>query len=382
MRKISTLIAFFILFLSFSINAQAVKDAWSVGFGVTYPKYISHNLGWTSNINYGGHVSVSRYFSEHVAVKGDLKYLYLEGFYTNAANKKITASTSTFALDLNLLYYLTPCEVVSPYFLAGLGAVMFSPSDGPDAVAIGDNTLDYTINFGVGAEYKIDENWTLIGELAFSSVANTKFDGAYGAGNGGGLIGGEFDSYATFDLGVNYFFEKGEPSKICQLYDGIKIDNPNDPVDYERIENIVKKYIPREIVKEVPAKDNGGVNNSAYGYNATDNSWVLVGVNFDNNSSKFTAESYPILFHTALVMLQNPDIKVEVQGHTDNIGSEGSNQKLSERRADVVKNYLIARGVKADRIKTVGYGEKNPIADNKTADGRAMNRRIEFKVIN
>jgi len=81
-------------------------------------------------------------------------------------------------------------------------------------------------------------------------------------------------------------------------------------------------------------------------------------------------------------MLQNPDLKVEVQGHTDNIGSESSNQKLSEKRAEVVKNYLVARGVKADRIKVVGYGEKNPIADNKTADGRAMNRRIEFKVIN
>nr|HPN39861.1 OmpA family protein [Melioribacteraceae bacterium] len=265
----------------------------------------------------------------------------------------------------------------------GLGGGMFSTDNGPDTKMIdNDSEFEHFINFGFGAEYKIDENWNLVGELNFTTVANTKFDGAYGAGPGGGLLGGQYDSYAAFDLGVNYFFDKGEPSKICQLYDGIKIDNPNDPVDYERIENIVKKYIPREIVKEVPAKVDGGVNNSTYGYNAKEDSWVLVGINFDNNSSKFTAESYPILFHAALVMLQNPDIKIEVQGHTDNIGSESSNQTLSEKRAQAVKNYLVARGVKADRIKTVGYGEKNPISDNKTADGRAMNRRIEFKVIN
>ncbi len=382
MRKITTLIAFFVIVFTFSIEAQVVKDAWSVGFGFTYPKYINHNLGWTSNINYGGHLSIRRYFSEHVAIKGTARYLYLEGFYPLAANNKQKASTTFLSGQVDVMYYFAPCEIISPYIVAGLGGGLYSPKDGPDAKAIGDNQFDHFINFGFGAEYRIDDNWNLVGELSFATLANTKFDGAYGAGPGGGLLGGSFDSYATFDLGVNYFFDKGEPSKICQLYDGIKIDNPNDPVDYERIENIVKKYIPREIVKEVPAKIDGGVNNSAYGYNSKDETWVLVGINFDNNSTKFTAESYPILFHAALVMLQNPEIKVEIQGHTDNIGSESSNQKLSEKRADAVKNYLVARGVKADRIKTVGYGEKNPISDNKTADGRAMNRRIEFKVIN
>ncbi|MFH0736859.1 MAG: OmpA family protein [bacterium] len=383
MRKISTIIALFILVLSYTTEAQVVKDAWSVGFGFTYPKYINHNLDWTSNINYGGHVSVRRYFSEHIAIKGTARYLYLEGFYfAPGATKKTTASTTSLTGGIDVIYYFVPCEIISPYITAGFGGSLYSTKDGPNSKAIGDNQIDHFISFGFGAEYKYDENWNIVAELSLQSMADTKFDGAYGAGPAGGLIGGMFDSYAAFDLGVNYFFDKGEVSKICQLYEGLKVENPSEPVDYERIENLVKKYIPREIIKEVPAKQEGGVNNSAYGYNATDNTWILVGVNFENNSTKFTAESYPILFHSALVMLQNPEIKVEVQGYTDNIGSEKSNQTLSEKRAESVKNYLMARGVKGDRIKTVGFGESSPIADNKTADGRAMNRRIEFKVVN
>jgi outer membrane protein OmpA-like peptidoglycan-associated protein len=81
------------------------------------------------------------------------------------------------------------------------------------------------------------------------------------------------------------------------------------------------------------------------------------------------------------MMHQNPGLNIEVQGYTDNIGSEKANKIVSQRRADSVKDYLLARGIKADRIKAVGYGEANPIGDNKDAAGRAMNRRIEFKVL-
>ncbi len=69
----------------------------------------------------------------------------------------------------------------------------------------------------------------------------------------------------------------------------------------------------------------------------------------------------------------------EIAGYTDNVGDAAANQKLSEERANSVRNYLIAQGVPADQLVAVGYGQEQPIADNGTAEGRAQNRRIEFK---
>ncbi|MDP3684896.1 MAG: OmpA family protein, partial [Ignavibacteria bacterium] len=94
-----------------------------------------------------------------------------------------------------------------------------------------------------------------------------------------------------------------------------------------------------------------------------------------------TPESYPILVNAVQLLLSNPDMKVEIQGHTDNIGSDSFNQKLSEQRAETVKRFLVAKGVAASRLSTVGVGPSNPVSNNKTAEGRSLNRRIEFKVL-
>ena len=76
----------------------------------------------------------------------------------------------------------------------------------------------------------------------------------------------------------------------------------------------------------------------------------------------------------------NPTVSVVVEGHADETGSEGYNQTLSEKRASSVVEYLIQLGVSADRLSTKGYGETTPLTDNKTSEGRAANRRVEFKV--
>ena len=71
-------------------------------------------------------------------------------------------------------------------------------------------------------------------------------------------------------------------------------------------------------------------------------------------------------------------MKVEVAGHTDSIGTDEYNQGLSLRRAEAVRNYLVDKGIAADRLSIKGYGESQPVADNATADGRFMNRRVEL----
>ena len=76
-------------------------------------------------------------------------------------------------------------------------------------------------------------------------------------------------------------------------------------------------------------------------------------------------------------MAENPDYRVVLSGHTDSIGKEAYNQKLSVKRAEAVAKTLEGFGVSAEKISTVGYGETRPIADNKTKEGRAQNRRVE-----
>ena len=73
--------------------------------------------------------------------------------------------------------------------------------------------------------------------------------------------------------------------------------------------------------------------------------------------------------------------KLEIKGHTDNVGSESYNQKLSEERANSVKTYLISKGIEGSKITSSGFGLSKPIASNDTADGRAKNRRVEFIII-
>ena len=73
--------------------------------------------------------------------------------------------------------------------------------------------------------------------------------------------------------------------------------------------------------------------------------------------------------------------KIEIAGHTDSTGSDKYNQRLSERRAEAVKSYLVSQGVSADKMQTIGYGESKPIASNKTKVGQARNRRVEVKII-
>jgi len=110
--------------------------------------------------------------------------------------------------------------------------------------------------------------------------------------------------------------------------------------------------------------------------------WVLKGIYFDFNSAMIKPESYPVLDDAAKVLLAKPTMRVEIGGHTDSIGSDSYNQKLSYQRANSVRDYLITyHKIDPSRIIAIGYGEAMPIADNRTKSGRDLNRRIEFKVL-
>ena len=102
---------------------------------------------------------------------------------------------------------------------------------------------------------------------------------------------------------------------------------------------------------------------------------------FEYAKAVLLPESFPELDRTADFLKNNSSIEIEVGGHTDDSGSDITNQKLSDRRANAVATYIISKGVEAKRVTSVGYGESRPIAFNTDAEGRAMNRRVEFKIL-
>ncbi len=108
---------------------------------------------------------------------------------------------------------------------------------------------------------------------------------------------------------------------------------------------------------------------------------TLEGVNFEVNSATLTADSRTVLDRVADDLRKYPRLKIELQGHTDSTGSDAYNLDLSQRRASSVMKYLMDAGVPASQMTARGYGESEPIADNKTADGKARNRRVVMKVL-
>lgn len=109
---------------------------------------------------------------------------------------------------------------------------------------------------------------------------------------------------------------------------------------------------------------------------------VLRGVNFEYNKDQLTLNAQGVLDAILPGLVSQPKLTLEIGGHTDSNGADGYNLSLSKRRAASVRTYLISKGVAAERLAAVGYGEKKPVADNKTDAGRAENRRVEFQVLN
>ncbi len=107
----------------------------------------------------------------------------------------------------------------------------------------------------------------------------------------------------------------------------------------------------------------------------------LNNVFFETNKYELQKESFPELNRLAEFLKTNPTVKIEISGHTDNVGSESYNKNLSQQRANTVKQYLISQGCNKNQLISVGYGESKPVETNATEEGRAKNRRVEFKVI-
>lgn len=110
-------------------------------------------------------------------------------------------------------------------------------------------------------------------------------------------------------------------------------------------------------------------------------SFVLQNCNFETGKADLKPESYPVLDELVDYLKRKDDEKIELGGHTDNVGKAEANMTLSTNRANTVRAYLLMKGIAPDRVTAKGYGMTMPVAENDTAEGRALNRRTEVKIL-
>ena len=114
---------------------------------------------------------------------------------------------------------------------------------------------------------------------------------------------------------------------------------------------------------------------------AVSKTYTLNNVHFDFAKATLRADSFAELEELVSYLKHKDDIRVEIAGHTDNVGNDADNLKLSQQRAEAIRNYVIRKGISPSRIVAKGYGAAEPVADNDTDEGRQLNRRTEVRIL-
>ena len=229
-----------------------------------------------------------------------------------------------FVMHLDALYNFCPDKKLVPYLAAGFGGVMLNSNHM--------HNDDYTAaNYGGGVKYFLTEN------MALRADARHIIDLEYGNNN------------AAFTVGMTFQF--GGEEKVT----------PPPPAPEPKV-------VPIEEFKPAPIKEKVTID---------------LRVQFDLDKSYIKPQYHDNIKKLADFMKKYPDTDADIEGHTCNIGTPDYNMKLSWRRAESVKNYLIKNfGIEASRLRTYGYGLTKPIADNSTRAGRIKNRRVHVIVSN
>lgn len=175
--------------------------------------------------------------------------------------------------------------------------------------------------------------------------------------------------------------DKSSQEKNSEKVVGIKPNTDSDELSPEMKAALSGSVVEQE-TDDLSKAISDGIKNSKKEININLEKYAKQQSLFEVNSDKLAESSHEGLDIVAKLLKENPNIKLKVEGHTDNIGKAEYNQQLSEKRAKSVANYLISKGIDSSRITTEGFGFSKPIASNDTEEGRAKNRRTEliFKV--
>lgn len=380
MKKIGLTLTFFVLVLLTLLTTLSIADDQTGAVSVT------PNVGWyffegnqrlDDGITYGINLGYS--INKNWDIEGSFNYV-------NSDRNDIGGDVDGFIYKLDGLYNITTFGKLVPYLAAGVGGITLNPDRGS-----AEN--DFLFNYGAGLKYFITDNIALRGDvrhvLPYGSLGKDESVNNLLCTVGiSFLFGGEKEKPKVAETPkVEEPTQAEEPTKVEEptqqtdsdgdgVYDdldkcpdtpkGVEVDENGCPLDTDG--DGVADYLDK--CPNTPK----GATVDEFGC------WVCKGLNFDYNKWDIKPEYNSCLDESADYLKNaNPDINVEIQGHTDNIGSRKFNLKLSEKRALAVWDYLINKGIAKERLTIKGFGFLNPVAPNGTEEGRSKNRRVQFK---
>ncbi len=330
------------------------------------------------------------------------KYIGIEGF----AHWVPTERRSRFIGDTKLntigygvegIFNILPDNKFVPFIAVGIGGIHYSSTNERSTE---DKTNKITVDYGLGIKYSLTESIALRGDvrhvIPFSDVHNNLL---YTVGLTFSFGGDKKAARATeaaapaavqveLDSDKDGVLDKDDkcpdtPPGVAVDKDGCPLDSDRDGV-YDYLDKCPNTLIGVNVDKDgcpPPAPAQVIKREAAAAPVVAEKRRITLNVQFDTNKSTIRNNSYKDIDDLAEVLKKQPDLKVVIEGHTDNVGKAAYNKKLSERRAEAVRKYLIDKsGIAASRIKAEGYGPDKPIADNKTKQGRQKNRRVEAEL--
>jgi len=292
-------------------------------------------------------------------------------------------------------------SIINPYVYAGIGAMIYKTLDW-NGVYYPNSEYQSSIHlpFGVGLEYFPSKNVSIVGDVGYR-ITDDYPDA---------LKMGDLDGYVTARLGVNLYLGTSHADAEAQRVKDADARRVKELADAEarRVKQQADADAEARRVKELAGAEARRIKDSTdaaalrtkelsdaearrlaaqKGRDTTiivlekGKTVVLRGINFEFNKATLTKDSEIILQRALRALRASPDLSVLIVGHTDNVGSAAYNKKLSLRRAEAVKSWMVKRGIPAKRLSAAGKGFDEPIDTNNTEDGRANNRRMEFRVL-
>ena len=284
---------------------------------------------------------------------------------------------------MRILKYLGAAMLALPLLSAPVPLVAQGEEEGPKAAdtAYFSGMPDYAIYEADDKEFAA---WNFYNGKACDTVEGRKFHRAYilkeGAKQASDLQIARNYANAIKNMGGTIIFD-GQAANPCAENSGYrmvvgKVAKGGDELWAEITSwGDGGEYSITVVVKEAMKQD---VTASALFEALNRDGHVALYINFDTAKATIRPDSQPVIDQVAEMLRTNPGLKLSVEGHTDSVGSPGSNKTLSENRAQAVVATLAAKGIEAARLTAVGWGQDKPVADNNTDEGRAKNRRVEL----